>query len=95
MQEIYRIVARGRVPRDGRLLPKTGPNWTIDELRACLQHTADMHRGAVGGAPPNTQPVTDGDLIQFTPHDWQIVEYEVRELRRQDVAAFVAANPTI
>jgi hypothetical protein len=54
-----------------------------------------MHRGAVGGAPPNTQPVTDADLIQFTPHDWQIVEYEVRELCRQDVAAFVAANPTI
>jgi hypothetical protein len=33
--------------------------------------------------------------VQFTPHDWQIVTYEVRERSRQDVAAFVAANPAI
>lgn len=94
-QEIYRIVARGAAPRDGRLLPKTGPNWTINELRDCLRHTADLHRAARGGAPAASAPVTDADIVQFTPHDWQIVTYEVRERSRQDVAAFVAANPAI
>ena len=94
-QSIYRIVARGSAPRDGRLLPKTGPNWSIDELRDCLRRTADLHRAAQGGAPPQTQPLTDADLILFAPHDWQIVTYEVRERSRQDIAAFLATNPTI
>ena len=91
---IYKIRRRGQDGwSDGGAVPhwtRNGRTWNSPHsLKAHLREVVKHQLRQAG-----RYPVTDADMAQHVPADWEVVTIMTGEACVQDTAAFVAAHPT-
>ena len=91
---VYKIRRRSQQGwSDGGAVPswtKNGRTW--NSPHALKAHLREVVKHQLRNA--GRYPVTDADMAQYTPADWEVITIAMGEACVQDIAAFVADHPT-